>query len=296
MKAMIIGASGFVGRHLAAFLPEAILVGRSKEKIHKLFGENRAREWDGSSHAESNFLDGVDTIFHLAGESIFNDRWNGAKKERIRSSRVDNTRHLVDCIARAETRPRVLICSSAIGYYGSRGDEQLTEESSAGNDFLAQLCIDWEKEALRAEAFGVRVVLIRTGVVLGSNGGALEQMLTPFKLGVGGKLGSGRQYMSWVHVDDLVEIMLFAAEKPGLRGPANAVSPQPLRNSEFTRTLASVLHRPAILPVPGFALRVVLGEVAEVLLGSQRCVPEKLLQQGYHFKFPELPPALEDVL
>ena len=296
MNAMIIGASGFVGRHLAASLPEAILVGRSSEKIHKLFGKREAREWDGSSNAEPNFLGGIDTIFHLAGESVFHGRWNATKKERIRSSRVENTRHLVDIMAKAEIRPKVLVCSSAIGYYGSRGDEPLTEESTPGNDFLAQVCMDWEKEAMRAEEFGVRVVLIRTGVVLGSDGGALAQMATPFKMVVGGKLGSGRQYMSWVHVDDLVGLMLFAAKKPSLRGPVNGVSPHPLRNSEFTRILASVLHRPAILPAPGFALRVVLGEFAEVLLGSQHCVPEKLLQQGYNFKFPELQPALEDLL
>jgi uncharacterized protein (TIGR01777 family) len=296
MKAMIIGASGFVGHHLAENFSEAILVGRSINKINTLFGERRAREWDGSNNAAPSFLEGVDAIFHLAGESIFHGRWNMAKKERIRSSRVENTRHLVDIISKSENRPKVLICSSAVGYYGSRGDEKLTEQSAPGADFLAQVCLDWEKEALRAEEYGVRVVLIRTGVVLGSDGGALTQMLQPFKLGVGGRLGSGRQYMSWVHVDDLVGIMQFAAENPNLRGPVNAVAPHPVRNSEFTRILASSLHRPAILPVPGFALKIVLGEFANVLLGSQRCVPETLQQDGYVHEFPELNLALRNLL
>ena len=297
MKAMITVASGFVGHHLADKLPEAVLVGRSITKIQKLFGEEReAREWDGTSNTDPSFLDGVDTIFHLAGESIFHGRWNAEKKERIRSSRVENTRHLVDIISKSENKPRALICSSAIGFYGSRGDEKLTEHSTPGDDFLAHVCMDWEQEALRAEEYGVRVVLIRTGVVLGSDGGALAQMLPPFKIGVGGRLGCGRQYMSWVHVDDLVGIMHFAAENPDFRGPVNAVAPTPLRNNEFTRILAASLHRPAILPAPGFALKIVLGEFANILLGSQHCISETLQREGYVFKFPELKFALMDLL
>lgn len=296
MKAMITGATGFVGQHLAKKTPNAILVGRNAEKMNRLFENREVKEWDGSVSDNPSFFDGVDTVYHLAGESIFHGRWNAAKKERIRASRVDNTRHLVDTISQAENKPKTLICSSAVGYYGSQGDEKLTEHSAPGNDFLARVCVDWEKEALRAEDFGVRVVLIRTGVVLGADGGALAQMLTPFKLGAGGRLGSGRQYMSWIHIDDLVGTMLYARENTGVQGAVNAVAPNPLTNSEFTRTLANALHRPAILPAPGFALKIILGEFANVLLGSQRVVPEALQNAGYDFLFPGLDEALQDLL
>jgi uncharacterized protein len=296
MKAMITGATGFVGQHLARKIPEAVLVGRNAEKISRLFGKRESKEWDGSRKTEPSFFDGVDIVFHLAGESIFHGRWNTEKKERIRASRVENTRHLVDIISQAENKPKTLICSSAVGYYGSQGDEKLTEQSPSGNDFLAQVCMDLEKEALRAEDYGVRVVLIRTGVVLGDDGGALAQMLTPFKLGVGGRLGNGRQYMSWVHIDDLVGIMLYARENNNLQGAVNAVTPDPVTNSEFTRTLANALHRPAILPAPGFALKIILGEFANVLLGSQRVVPEALQNAGYDFIFPGLEEALTDLV
>ena len=296
MKALITGSTGFVGQHLAKKIPEAVVTGRSIEKLKKVFGEREARKWDGSGNAEPSFLDGVDTVYNLAGESIFNGRWNAVKKERIRASRIEGTRHLVDIISQTENRPATLICSSAVGYYGSRGDEVLTEHSAAGDDFLANVCRDWEKEALRAEEYGVRVVLIRTGVVLGADGGALAQMLLPFKVGVGGRLGSGRQYMSWIHIDDLIGIMLFARENTKLRGPVNAVAPNPLTNSEFTSTLAASLHRPAILPAPGFALKIALGEFANVLLGSQRVAPEALQEAGYTYAFPELKAALKDLL
>lgn len=296
MKALITGATGFVGQHLAARIPEAILVGRGIEKIQKMFGKREVRRWDGSGNAGPSFLEGVDTVFHLAGESVFHGRWNALKKERIRASRIDGTRHLVDIISQAKNRPATLICSSAVGYYGSRGDERLTESSAPGDDFLAKVCVDWEKEALRAEEFGVRVVLVRTGVVLGPDGGALAQMLPLFKYGLGGRLGSGRQYMPWIHIDDLIGAMLFARGASNLRGPVNVVAPNPLSNREFTHALASSLHRPAIFPVPGFALKIVLGEFANVLLGSQRAVPEVLQQAGYTYVFPELKAALHDLL
>ncbi|MCF8070711.1 MAG: TIGR01777 family oxidoreductase [Desulfobacterales bacterium] len=296
MKAMIIGATGFVGQHLAKKIPEAILVGRNVEKMYRLFGKREVREWDGSENSDPSFFDDVDTVYHLAGESVFHGRWTREKKERIRASRVENTRHLVDIISKAESKPKTLICSSAVGYYGSQGDEKLTEHSPPGNDFLAQVCMDWEKEALRAEEFDVRVVRIRTGVVLGADGGALTQMLPPFKLGVGGRLGSGRQYMSWIHIDDLVGTMLYARVNTNVRGAVNAVSPNPVTNSEFTRTLANALHRPAILPAPGFVLKIILGEFANVLLGSQRVVPEALQEAGYNFIFPGLEKALKDLV
>ncbi len=296
MKALITGGTGFVGQHLAKRLPEPIIAGRSVEKIKDLFADSEFRRWDGLQNVDPSFLDGVDTVFHLAGESIFHGRWDDAKKKRIRDSRIEGTRHLVDIIAKKETRPATLICSSAVGYYGSRGNEILTEKSAPGDDFLAKVCKDWEKEALRAEEYGVRVVLIRTGVVLGDDGGALAQMLPPFKLGLGGRLGNGRQYMSWIHIDDLTAIMLQAMENQKLRGPINAVAPNPITNSEFTQALAATLHRPAVLPVPGFALKLILGEFGEVLLSSQRVVPEVLQQAGYTYTFPEIEEALRNLL
>ncbi|AGF77501.1 TIGR01777 family protein [Desulfocapsa sulfexigens DSM 10523] len=297
MKTLITGATGFVGHHLAQKIPEAVVAGRSVEKLNKRFGKKReARQWDGSAMPDATLLEGIDTVYHLAGESIFHGRWNKAKKERIRASRVDNTRNLVEMISKAADRPKTLICSSAVGYYGSRGDEKLTEQATPGSDFLARVCMDWEKEALKAEEYGVRVVLIRTGVVLGADGGALAQMLQPFKMGVGGRLGSGRQFMSWIHIDDLIAIMLYAKENTSLHGAINAVAPNPLSNSDFTRALASVLHRPAILPAPGFALKLLLGEFANVLLGSQRALPEVLQRAGYTYNYPEIKTALKNLL
>lgn len=296
MRALITGGTGFVGQHLAKRLTRPIIAGRSVEKIRHLFADSEVRRWDGSQNVDPSFLDGVDTIFHLAGESIFHGRWDAAKKERIRTSRIEGTRHLVELIAKADKRPATLICSSAVGYYGSRGDEQLTERSAPGNDFLAQVCRHWEKEALRAEEYGVRVVLIRTGVVLGDKGGALAQMLLPFRLGLGGRLGNGRQYMSWIHIDDLTAIMLYAMEHQNLRGPINAAAPIPITNNEFTRALAATLHRPAFLPVPGLALKIALGEFADVLLGSQRVIPEVLQQAGYTYAFPKIEDALKNLL
>ncbi|MDD3814985.1 MAG: TIGR01777 family oxidoreductase [Desulfocapsaceae bacterium] len=296
MRALITGGTGFVGQHLAKRLPRPIIAGRSVEKTKNLFPDSEVRKWDGSQNADPSLLDGVDTIYHLAGESIFHGRWDAAKKERIRASRIEGTRHLVDFIAKAENKPTTLICSSAVGYYGSRQDEELTEISAPGDDFLAKVCLDWEQEALRAEEYGVRVVLIRTGVVLGDAGGALAQMLLPFKWGLGGRLGNGSQYMSWIHIDDLTAIMLYAREETSLRGPVNAVAPAPVTNSEFTQALATSLHRPAFLPVPGFALKIVLGEFADVLLGSQRVIPKALQQANYTYTFPQLGDALKNLL
>jgi uncharacterized protein (TIGR01777 family) len=221
---------------------------------------------------------------------------NTSKKEPIRNSRIEGTRHLVDLISQYEKRPKVLICSSGVGYYGSRADEFLREGSSPGDDFLAQVCVDWEKEALRAEDYGVRVVLIRTGVVLGVSGGALAKMLPPFKAGLGGRLGNGMQYMSWIHLDDLIGIMLFAQENEGLRGPVNAVAPIPVTNLEFTHKLASLLRRPAFLSVPEFILKLVGGEFASVLLASQRALPEVVQQARYTYSFPDIQSALRNAI
>lgn len=296
MKALVTGSTGFVGGHLIRRLPSPIAVGRSLDKIRQRLGEVEARTWDPQREVSPELFTGVDTVFHLAGESVFAGRWNEEIKARIYSSRVTGTRKLVDGMCSCQQRPRTLICSSAIGFYGNQGDALLYEDSAAGHDFLAGVCREWEKEAMRAEEYGVRVVCVRTGVILGRDGGALKQMLPSFKLGIGGRLGNGSQYMSWIHIDDLVGILLHAANDESLHGPVNGVAPEPVRNREFTRVLAATLHRPALLPVPGFALKLALGEFASVLLASQRVLPAKILASGYCFAFPDLGPALVDLL
>jgi hypothetical protein len=234
----------------------------------------------------------VEAVFHLAGEPVAQGRWTAAKKRRIRDSRVLGTRNLVTSIGNMLPRPRVLICASATGYYGDRGAELLDESSPSGQGFLAEVCRAWEAEALEAEKHGVRVVLARLGVVLAPRGGALERMLLPFRLGLGGKLGSGQQWMSWIHVDDAVGLLLHAAERKDVRGPINLVSPTPVSNQDFTRELARALGRPALFAVPRLALNLALGEVSDVLLESQRVVPKLARQSGYAFAYPELGPAL----
>ena len=233
---------------------------------------------------------------HLAGESVAEGRWTTAQKARIRDSRVIGTRNLVQGIGQATHKPRVLVSASAVGYYGDRGDEELTESAPPADDFLAQVCIEWEREALAAEAMGVRVALARTGIVLGAGGGSLAKMLTPFKLGAGGPLGSGRQWMPWIHVADLARLYLHAADTASITGPMNAVAPNPVHNSEFTKLLARQLHRPAFMPAPYLGLRLVFGEFAQVLFASQRVIPKVALDTGFVFQYPELAGALREIL
>ena len=296
MRSLIIGGTGFIGQHLANHLNNPIIAGRSLKKIKNRSPGYEARQWAPTQYLGPGFFDGVDGVFHLAGASIFHGRWNVAKKERIRNSRVESTRRLVDGIGRSAVKPRVLVCSSAVGIYGDRGDEPLTESSRPGDDFLARVCRDWEQEALRAQEFGVRVVLIRTAVVLGRNGGALAQMLPPFKLGLGGRLGNGNQYMPWIHIEDLCRIMLQAMEDGHLSGPVNAAAPNPVTNRAFTRALAQALHRPALFPMPAFLLKIVVGEFAAVLLASQRVQPEVLDKSGFTFHYPDIDSALSNLI
>jgi len=296
MQTLITGGTGFIGRHLAGYLNKPIIVGRSLDKIRDLMPGYEAHQWDPGRPLEPSFLDGVEGIFHLAGASIFKGRWNRARKERIRKSRTQSTRRLVDAIGQAAVRPRVLVCSSAVGIYGDRGAELLTESSRPGDDFLAGVCRDWEKEAMRAQEFGIRVVLIRTAVVLGRNGGALAQMLPPFKLGLGGRLGNGNQYMPWIHIEDLCRIMLKAMQDGHLSGPVNAVAPNPVTNRAFTRALARAVHRPALFPMPAFLLKVVVGEFATVLLSSQRVQPNVLEKRGFSFHYPDIDSALSNLI
>jgi uncharacterized protein (TIGR01777 family) len=239
----------------------------------------------------------MDAVIHLAGEQVA-QRWNREVKQRIRDSRVLGTRRLVDVIGRVQHKPRVLVCASAIGYYGDRGDEVLTESSSPGSGFLANVCREWEEEAGRAADFGLRVVKLRIGFVLGKDGGALAQMVPAFRAFVGGRLGSGKQWMPWIHAADLAEIFAYAAEDgiAGVSGVWNASSPNPVTNAAFTRELGSVLHRPAPFPVPGFALKLAFGELGRHMLDSARVVPDAVLKAGYQFRYPELGQALRNLL
>jgi uncharacterized protein len=239
---------------------------------------------------------GADAVVNLSGASIAEGRWSVGRKALLRSSRLDTTRALVAAIAKMSARPSVLVSASAIGIYGNRGDEALSEESGASSDFLATLAKDWEAEAAKAEALGIRVVLARFGIILARHGGALAKMMLPFKFCAGGKIASGRQWMSWVTLEDSVEILRFALENAAVRGAVNVVAPSAVRNSEFTSELAKAMRRPALFPAPAFALRLGLGEMADaLLLSSQRVAPQKLQQLGYRFLHPDLATAFSSV-
>ena len=280
MKIAITGASGLVGRHTSDLL---------RGEGHEV------RAVSTRSAIKPEDLEACDAVVHLAGEPVA-QRWTTAAKERIRSSRVDGTRQLVQTLAGLKARPAVLISASAMGIYGTRGEETLRESSAPAADFLGEVAVEWERAAREAENFGVRVVMLRSGVVLARDGGALKKMLPPFKLGIGGRIGDGRQWMSWIHVDDVVRLIAFAITSPTVTGPVNAASPNPVTNAEFTRKLAGALHRPAIFPAPLFALRILFGQMAEILYASQRVIPEAALRAGFEFKFAELGAALRDVV
>lgn len=293
----ISGASGLVGTELSALLTS---VGHSVVPMtRKSSGSSQnAIVWD-LVHGVANpqQLESVDAIVHLAGENIAAGRWTVALKERIRKSRVEGTRALVQSLAGLQIRPKTLVCASAIGFYGDRGDEILTESSPAGSGFLADVCSAWESEAMAAANLDMRVVCLRIGVVLSPKGGALAKMLLPFKLGAGGVIGSGKQYWSWIGLNDLVRAIAFCVENENIRGPVNAVSPQALNNYDFTKTVGKVLHRPTIVPLPAFVAKIVLGEMAEaLLLSSAHVVPEKLQAHGFQFAQPDLKSCLEHEL
>jgi uncharacterized protein (TIGR01777 family) len=300
MRALVTGATGFIGKRLLAKLQQPVVLSRDSASAAAKLNQFRPSvyAWDPQTGPPpAAAFDGVDTIFHLAGDPVAEGRWTAAKKARIRDSRVVGTRNLVAGLRGLGVKPGVLVSASAVGYYGSRGDEELTESSQPGGDFLAEVCFQWEQEAQAARELGIRVVPIRVGIVLGKKGGALSKMLTPFQLGLGSPLGSGRQYMPWIHIDDLVELFLFAAGQPATSSPLNGVAPHPVTNREFTKVLSRVLSRPTFLPpVPGPVLRTLVGEFADVLLGSTRAVPQAALAAGFAFRFPELEPALREVL
>jgi uncharacterized protein (TIGR01777 family) len=280
MRIAITGASGLVGRHTSGVL-------RAEGHEVRALSTRRA--------IQPEDLEACDVVVHLAGEPVA-QRWTAAAKERIRSSRLDGTRDLVESLAELNKPPAVLISASAIGYYGSRGDEILTESSPAATDFLGEVAVDWERAARAAETLGIRVATIRFGVILARDGGALKQMLPPFKVGIGGRIGNGKQWMSWIHIDDVVRLIAFAIANESIRGPVNGVAPNPVTNAAFTRGLARALHRPAVFPVPLFALRILFGQMAEILYASQRVIPESALSAGFEFKFGELGAALSNLV
>ncbi len=289
------GASGFVGSALVASLRAQ---GVNVKRLVRSRPRDPATEiaWRPEAPLDPGPLEGLDAVVHLAGESIAG-LWTAGKKARIRDSRVLGTRHLGAALAQCGKRARVLVCASAVGYYGNRGDEVLREESPSGSGFLAEVCREWEAAAQSARDAGIRVVHLRFGMVASPTGRALKQMLLPFKLGLGGRLGSGRQYMSWISLDDVVGAIEHALVTDSLSGPVNTVAPDSISNAAFTKTLGAVLHRPTIFPVPEFLLRLLLGEMAEeVLLCSQRVEPARLLASGHRFQHPELRGALEEML
>jgi uncharacterized protein (TIGR01777 family) len=296
MKLVITGASGSVGTELAAQLARRhhtlVLLSRNPP-AHPGGPGIEWLTWKPSLPGNwQSVLEGADGVVHLAGEPIAAKRWTESRKERLWVSRVDTTRMIVDAIAKAQRKPKFLINGSAVGYYGPHGDETLTEESPPGNDFLGRLCVAWEGEANKARAYGVRVALLRTGIVLRKGKGALAKMVPPFKLFAGGCLGSGKQWFPWIHIDDEVGLINFIVENEKVHGPINATAPNPLTMDEFCKALGKVLNRPSWAPVPASVLSLMLGEMAEMLLNGQRALPQAALRMGYSFKYPQVFEAL----
>ena len=293
-RVLVTGVSGPIGAALVPYLES-----QGARIVRLVRGPVRGPDqisWNPEQPLAPDAVSGFEAVIHLAGESIVG-RWTEAKKQRIRDSRVLGTRHLATALAQASAKPQVFVCASAIGYYGNRGDEVLSETSTSGQGFLPEVCREWEAASRIAAGAGIRTVNLRLGLVLSPKGGALEKMLTPFQLGLGGKIGSGQQWWSWIHVDDIVGVAHHALQNESLSGPVNVVAPAPVRNAEFTRLLASVVRRPAFFPVPAFAARLAFGEMAEeLLLNSERVLPARLQASGYSFRFGELRAALEDLL
>ncbi len=295
MKVAVTGSSGLIGSSLLSYLSKKDVT------ISKILRENpddndiswkpEGGKWN------SSFNDGIDGFVHLAGENIASGRWTKAKKERIRSSRVEGTKKLCEHILKLPTPPATFVCASAIGFYGDRGMEFLNESSSRGSGFLPDVCVDWEEATDSISKAGIRVVNVRFGVVLSKDGGALSKMLTPFKMGMGGKVGSGKQYMSWVAIDDVTGAIFHTLTTDMLKGPVNVTAPNPVTNKEFTSILGSVLNRPAVMPMPAFTARLAFGEMAnDLLLASTKVAPKKLVESGYSFQYPELENALRHIL
>ena len=293
-RVLVSGVSGPIGAALLSYLQS-----QGGQIVRLVRGPAKGPDqisWDPLKPVAAESVSGFDAVIHLAGESVLG-RWTEARKKSMRDSRVLATQHLATALVQARERPRIFICASAIGFYGDRSDELLTEQSAGGQGYAADLARDWESASKIASDAGIRTVNLRIGLVLSARGGALAKMLTPFKLGLGGKIGSGQQWTSWIHVDDIVGAIHHALHNEPVSGPLNLVAPNPVRNEEFTRVLAAVLRRPAFFQVPKFALRMAFGQMAdELLLGSERVVPAKLVASGYGFRFTDLRTALEDLV
>jgi len=301
MNVFITGGTGFIGTHLVKRLRErqdsVVLLTRRADAARERFGHDY-RIVQGDPMAPGDWMDAVadcDAVINLAGESIFGRRWNEDFKLLLRDSRVKTTEHVIEALARKPGRQKVLISASAIGYYGPLGDEVVAEDHLPGADTLAHLCVEWEKAAQRAEPLGIRTVRMRIGVVLDKEGGALRQMLTPFKMFAGGPVGSGKQWMSWIHHADLVGLFLLALDNSGAHGPINGTAPNPVTNRQFAKALGRALHRPSFVPTPAFALRLALGGAAGVVTTGQRVEPRQALAHGYRFQFPTLDEAFADI-
>jgi len=302
MKIIITGATGLIGRSLCEKLTnrgeEVTVFTRNIEGAKKSLPPiKNFVEWNYRNPAKwQNEINETDAVIHLTGANLFGKRWDDSYKRKILESREISTRNLVSAIKKAEKKPSIFICSSAVGIYGNQGDQLLTEESATGNDFLARVCKTWEEEAAKVEDANVRRVSIRTGIVLSTKDGALKQMLLPFKLFVGGPLGNGKQWFPWIHIDDLIRAYIFSLDYPKINGAVNGVSPNPVRMNEFSKTLGEVLHRPSFFKVPASVLKIIVGEFADSITASLRAVPEKLVQNNYNFKFVKLEAALKDLL
>ncbi|MBO6574360.1 MAG: TIGR01777 family oxidoreductase [Rhodothermales bacterium] len=301
MNIFVTGATGFIGRALVLRLRrdghDVTAMTRNPERARSLLGQEAVYvDADASAEALHAALERADAVVNLAGEPILGSRWDEDKKKRLWSSRVDLTRSLVEAMGRCATPPRTLVSGSAVGFYGNRGDVELSESADPGDGFLAELCKAWEAEALKAEDHGARVVVLRTGVVLGRAGGALEPMLPPFQFGVGGPVGPGTQYVPWIHLDDLLEMIVSALQVESWSGPINGSGPTPVTFRELASELGRVLNRPAFLPVPTVALKVIFGQAASVLVDSQRAIPQRAAALGFEFRYPTLREALADIL
>lgn len=301
MRLLLTGGTGFIGSALRESLThagyEVLILTRQASRENQPGLRTRYSYWNPPHRgAWEKELEGVEGVINLAGEPIVGKRWTQGQKQKILESRVGTTQALVEAIRHAKRKPSFLLTASAIGYYGPHGSEELTEGSPPGKDFLSQVCQAWEAQASRVEELGLRLVRLRIGLVLEKGGGAISKMLPPFQWGLGGPLGTGRQWMSWIHRKDLVGLIHFAFKKKEVRGPLNATAPHPVLMKEFAQTLGAVLHRPAFFPVPGFVLKTLLGEMAEIVLTGQRVLPKRALELGYSFQFPRLEAALEGIL
>jgi uncharacterized protein (TIGR01777 family) len=301
MRIVITGGSGLIGsavaREMGSAGHEVVVLTRDPSKVGPLPPNTRAAQWDGRTPGDwARLLDGDTVLVHLAGDPIAEGRWTDEKKRRIRASRVESGRAVLEAVRQARSKPRALLQGSAVGYYGDGGDEVLTESHPPGDDFLARVCVEWEASTAEVAALGVRRPVLRTGIVLSREGGALPRMALPFRLLAGGPLGDGRQWLPWIHEADEVGAIRFLIEREDAGGPFNLTAPEPLTSRDFSRALGEALHRPSFAPAPGFALRLLLGEMADALLHGQRAVPQRLLDLGYVFRYPQALAALRSLL